>query len=69
MDRKNAIARTITIDAAAQELGISRSSAYLAAHRGELPAIRIGGRILVLRRALNELLEGEQGLATNRSDD
>ena len=50
--------RTITVEAAAKELGISRSSAYEAAHRGEIPAIVIGRRVLVLRRGLDDILEG-----------
>ena len=52
--------RTITVEAAAKELGISRSSAFKAAHRGEIPVIVIGKRVLVLRRGLDELLEGKQ---------
>lgn len=52
--------RTITVEAAAKELDISRSSAFKAAHRGQIPAIVIGKRVLVLRRGLDELLEGKQ---------
>ena len=55
------VAKTLTVEAAAKELGISRSSAYAAAHRGEIPAIVIGGRILVLRRGLDDMLEGKLG--------
>lgn len=38
---------TITVEHAAEILGISRSSAYRAATRGEIPVIRIGRRLLV----------------------
>lgn len=38
---------TITVEHAAEILGISRSSAYRAAARGEIPVIRIGRRLLV----------------------
>jgi len=41
---------------AARMLGISRTLAYEAVARGELPSVRVGRRIVVPRRALNELL-------------
>jgi excisionase family DNA binding protein len=47
---------TCTIAEAAQVLGISRASAYEAAHRGELPVRVIGRRMLVPRVALLRLL-------------
>ena len=50
---------TWTVTEAAQLLGISRASAYEAAHRGELPVRVIGRRMLVPRIALLRLL-GEQ---------
>lgn len=40
-------------------LGIGKTSAYAAVDRGEIPTIRIGGRILVPRAALLKLLECE----------
>jgi excisionase family DNA binding protein len=50
--------RTLTIDEAARELGISKSSAYEAARTGELPTIKIGKRILVPVVALERMLQG-----------
>ena len=47
---------TLTVEEAAATLGISRASAYEAVRRGEVPAIRIGRRILVPRIALDRLL-------------
>jgi excisionase family DNA binding protein len=47
---------TWTVTEAAQLLGISRASAYEAAHRGELPVWVIGRRMLVPRVALLRLL-------------
>jgi excisionase family DNA binding protein len=41
--------KTQSVEEAAKELGIGRNQAYLAAKRGEIPSIRIGKRILVLR--------------------
>jgi excisionase family DNA binding protein len=54
---------TLTVEEAAESLGISRTFAYEAVKRGEIPAIRIGRRILVPKVALDRLLEsaGEQG--------
>jgi excisionase family DNA binding protein len=48
---------TWTIAEAAQLLGISRATAYEAAHRGELPVRLIGRRMLVPRIALLRLLD------------
>lgn len=48
---------TMTIEEAAALLGISRSSAYAAARRGEIPALRIGNRWIVPTAALRRKLE------------
>ena len=50
--------RTCTVDEAAKILGIGRNQAYAAARRGEIPTIRIGKRILVLREPFKKLLAG-----------
>lgn len=47
---------TMTIAEAAKRLRIGRNQAYEAAHRGELPVIRIGKRLLVPTAALDRLL-------------
>jgi excisionase family DNA binding protein len=47
---------TFTIQEAAEVLGISKSSAYEAAHRGELPVLRFGRRLVVTRVTLEALL-------------
>lgn len=47
---------TVTVEEAAEILGISRSSAYECVHRGELRAIRLGRRLVIPRSALAELL-------------
>lgn len=54
---------TVTVEQAAELLGISRWSAYEAAKRGELPIVRIGKRILIPRRRLEKLLAGDDGQA------
>ena len=50
--------RTLTVDEAAEVLGISRGSAYEAVRQGTIPTIRLGRRILVLAPALERMLEG-----------
>jgi len=49
---------TITVPEAAEILGINRTGAYRAIERGELPAIRIGRRLVVPKAAIARLLEG-----------
>jgi len=46
----------VSVPEAARYLGISRESAYRAARSGELPAVRIGGRIVVPLDRLRALL-------------
>ncbi|MGK2947426.1 MAG: helix-turn-helix domain-containing protein [Acidimicrobiales bacterium] len=47
---------TLSVDEAAAVLGISRSSAFAAAHRGEIPTVRFGRRMRVPTAALRHLL-------------
>jgi excisionase family DNA binding protein len=47
---------TMTVEEAARLLGISRNSAFRAVRSGELPAIRIGRRLLVPRSHVTALL-------------
>lgn len=51
---------TYTVDEAAERLGIGRNAAYEAIKRGELPALRIGRRLVVPRAALDRLLSGAE---------
>ena len=48
---------TYTVEEAAELLGIGRNTCYEAVKRGEIPSIRIGGRILVPREALHQFLK------------
>jgi excisionase family DNA binding protein len=48
--------KTVNIPTAARLLGVSRASAYTAARRGVLPAIRIGKRFVIPKAALEKLL-------------
>lgn len=47
----------LSVEDVARLLGISRTLAYESVARGELPSVRLGKRIVVPRRALDELLE------------
>jgi excisionase family DNA binding protein len=46
----------ISVEEAADALGLGRSAAYAAVKRGDLPAIRVGGRWIVSVAGLEELL-------------
>lgn len=50
---------TMTVEEAAEVLGISRSLAYEGVHSGEIPSITVGRRILIPRAALEEWLSGQ----------
>lgn len=52
--------QTLSVEEAAKILGIGISSAYSAVRRGEIPSIKIGGRLLVSKPALEELLRCKQ---------
>lgn len=47
----------LTIEEVCPILGFSRSSAYLAAQRGDIPTIRIGRRVMVPTAALRRMLQ------------
>ena len=47
---------TITVQEAAKLLGISKNLCYDAVARGQIPAVRVGRRLLVPRLALQNLL-------------
>ena len=49
---------TYSVKEAAALLGVSSNAAYEAVHRGEIPTIRIGRRILVPRAAFDRWLSG-----------
>ena len=54
---------TVSIKEAAAILGIGLVPAYQAAQRGEIPTVRFGRRILVPKKALERLLDGDLKLA------
>ena len=48
---------TLTVDEAADVLGVSRSLAYELVRRGEIPSLRLGRRIVVPIHGLETLVE------------
>jgi excisionase family DNA binding protein len=52
---------TVSVEEAGRILGVSRGVAYEAVRRGQIPAIRIGRRLLVPRHKLEALLGLENG--------
>jgi excisionase family DNA binding protein len=57
---------TVSVQEAARYLGISRRVAYEAVARGEIPAVRIGRKILVPRERLTALLDAPRGVTAER---
>ncbi len=66
MDRSERL--VVSVAEAAEMLGISRTLAYDLVARGELPALRLGGRIVVLLRPLERLLDGGQAEVAGVTD-
>jgi excisionase family DNA binding protein len=48
----------MSVPQAARVLGIARNSAYEAVRQGTIPSFRIGRRILVPKRAVEQILTG-----------
>jgi len=53
---------TYSADEAARRLGISKNLVYKLVHNGELPAIRLGWRLLLPVSRVNALLNGKAEL-------
>jgi excisionase family DNA binding protein len=56
MSKRKPVPATYSIDEAAERLNISRNSAYAAAHRGEIPVIKLGSLLRVPRAKLDRML-------------
>lgn len=50
---------TLSVAEAAELLGISRGTAYEYARTGQLPAVRLGRRLVIPKCRFDELLNGE----------
>ena len=53
-------AMTLSVEHAARLIGISRTTAYRMVQSGELPAVKVGRRVLILKKPLMEMLEAEE---------
>lgn len=53
-------ALTLSIEHAARLIGVSRTTAYRMVRDGDLQAIRVGRRVLVLKKPLMEMLGAEE---------
>ena len=53
--------KAVSVTEASRLLGISRNLAYEAIRRGEIPSVKIGGRILVPTEALDKMLSLSPG--------
>jgi excisionase family DNA binding protein len=51
--------RTVTVEEAAQILGISRSAAYRCVDKKQIPVVRLGRKLKVPLDGLERLLAGE----------
>lgn len=58
--------RTYTVTEAAAVLGISRTSAYERVRAGELPALRLGRRIVITRTVVDAMLTGAPALGVGQ---
>ncbi len=54
---------TYSVEEAAELLGISRAFAYKCIKSGDIPHIRIKGRILVPKSALHRFVDGQRAAA------
>ncbi|MBL7061238.1 MAG: helix-turn-helix domain-containing protein [Dehalococcoidia bacterium] len=48
---------TFTVEEAGKLLGISRALAYQMVHTGQLPTLRFGKRLVVPKKAVQDMLE------------
>ncbi len=56
----------ISVRAFARDYGIGLTQAYIAVHKGEIPAIRIGKRLWIVRTALEKKLTEVRPIARRR---
>ncbi len=54
---------TVPVKSAAKEAGVSPTAMYEACARGEVPSIKIGRRVLVLRGPFDKMLGKDEAVA------
>ena len=57
---------TLTVEQAGELLGISRALAYEMARTGRLPTLRFGKRIVVPKKAIENMLESPVPIASRQ---
>ena len=55
-DKSNVSRATYSVKEAATVLGMTADAVYNAIHRGDVPHVRIGGKILIPRARLDQML-------------
>ncbi len=60
--------RTYTVEEAARELGISRSTAYECVRTGELPCLRFRSRIVIVAEVVDQMLSASPTSSTPPDD-
>ena len=60
--------RTYSVPEVAEMLGISRASVYVCIQRGEIPSLRLGGRVVIPRTAFEAFLAAGAHAATGTAD-
>jgi len=68
MPQADTTAAVLTVSETAALLRMNRNSVYRALHRGELPSVKVGRRLLVPRAALERLLEPSPSTDEQRAD-
>jgi excisionase family DNA binding protein len=58
---------TYTVPEVAEMLGISRSTAYECVRRGEIPALKLAGRVVISRVAFERFLAPGASVSTVRA--
>ena len=53
--------KVLTVKEVSEQLGLGLHSTYRALHNGDIPSVRIGGRILIPVEAFERLLAGKDG--------
>lgn len=57
-DSAKGAARTYTVEQAAPMSGLGRAAFYAGCHRGEIPSLRVGRRLLIPKFAFHQWLDG-----------
>jgi excisionase family DNA binding protein len=58
-------ALTLSVEHAARLIGVRRATAYRLVRSGELQAVRVGRRVLILKKPLMEMLEAEDDTSSS----